>query len=66
MTEQGARTLANAILATAAVVAAYYVVRTPRLRHALWNAGTTALKTTLPAYLLREVRQAWIESGHAA
>jgi hypothetical protein len=63
MTEDSARKVANVILGAAALGAAYIVVSTPQLRRLAWRLARTALTGTLPAWLGKEVHQAWIESG---
>jgi hypothetical protein len=63
MTDETARTVANAALTTVTLVAAYYVLRQPRLRRVVFAGLRTALTTTLPAYLLNEIREAWVASG---
>jgi hypothetical protein len=66
MTDQSARVVANGLLAAAAVGVAYYVLRTPRLRHLAFGVIRTAATTTLPAFLFREVQQAWLASERSA
>lgn len=63
MTHDTARTFANVIIGAAALGAAYYVLRTPPLRRTAWLLARTAITTTIPAWLARELRQAWAESG---
>lgn len=63
MTENTARTVANVVLGAAAVGAAYVVVTTPPLRRMAWRVAVTALTGTLPGWLMREVQEAWRESG---
>jgi hypothetical protein len=63
MTEESARTVANVILGAAAVGAAYVIVRNPPLRRLAWRFARTALTATIPAWLGKEVHQAWVESG---
>ena len=63
MTEDTARKVANVVLIVAATGAAYYVVKTPPLRRLAWRLGLTALTGTLPAWIGREIQQAWSESG---
>ncbi len=63
MTEHTARTVANVVLAAAAVGAAYVVVTTPPLRRLAWRLTVVALTGTLPLWLRHEVHRAWIESG---
>ncbi len=65
MTEDTARTVANVVLAAAAVGAAYVVVTTPPLRRLAWRLAVTALTGTLPVWLRHEVQQAWVESGRS-
>jgi hypothetical protein len=65
VTPATARLVANGILAAAAVAAGVFILRTPRLRRAAWILARTAVTTTLPAYLVREVRDAWEETGRA-
>lgn len=62
MTEDSARKAANVILGASAIGAAYVVVTNPPLRRLAWRLARAALTVTLPAWIGREVRQAWIES----
>jgi hypothetical protein len=66
MTRGAARTTANGVLAAAGLAAAYGVVTTPPLRRLAWRAARFWLWASVPAYLLRETRQAWMASGPAA
>lgn len=63
MKEQTARTVANIVLATAAVGAAVVVLRVPALRKMAIGLAATALTTQVPAWLRHEVSQAWTNSG---
>jgi hypothetical protein len=63
VTPQSARVVANVILATAGVAAAYVVLTTPRLRRVASYALRVWLGATVPAYLAAEAREAWMESG---
>jgi hypothetical protein len=63
MTEESARKVANVILGAAAVGAVYVVATTPPLRRLVWRLARTALTGTLPAWIGKEVHDAWIESG---
>jgi hypothetical protein len=63
MNQQTAETVANAVLVCAAVAGAYVVLRTPPLRRLAWRLTRVLLMSTLPAYLSREVRAAWVASG---
>ena len=66
MTNDRADQVANVLLAVAAVGAAVYVVKTPPLRRLAWRLAVTALTGALPAWIGREVQNAWTESGHRA
>jgi hypothetical protein len=66
MTEESARKVANVILGAAALGAAYVVVRNPPLRRLAWRLAMTALTGTVPAWIGKEVHEAWIESGRDA
>jgi len=63
MTAPTARTVANLLLATAGVAAAYVVITTPPLRR-LAGAGLRMwLGASVPAYLAVQAARAWQESG---
>lgn len=66
MKEDTARTVANVVLAAAAVGAAVVVLRVPALRKMALGLAATALTTQLPAWLRQEVTQAWHQSGQRA
>ena len=66
MTEETTRKIANVILGAAALGAAFYVARTPPLRKVAWRLAVAAVTGTIPAWLAREVRDAWAESGQRA
>lgn len=66
MTDATARTVANVALVSVGAAAAYVIVTTPPLRRLAIRAVTVWLGASLPAYLLNEARQAWVESGRAA
>ena len=63
MKEDTARTVANIVLAAAAVGAAVVVLRVPALRKMALGLAATALTTQLPTWLRQEVSQAWQASG---
>ncbi len=63
MTEQHARTVANVVLGAAAVGAAVVILRTPALRRLAFGLARTAVTVGVPAWLSREVQQAWNESS---
>lgn len=62
MREDTARAVANVLLAAAAIGAAVVVVRTPALRRLAFGLARTAVTTTIPLWLTREVKQAWAAS----
>jgi hypothetical protein len=64
MTESTADRVATVVLGAAIVGAAYYVLKTPSLRRLAWRLTATGLTVTLPAWLRREIEEAWTESGH--
>jgi hypothetical protein len=63
MTEQQARTAANAVMAAAAAGTAYAVLRAPRLRRLAWQVARSWLRGPLPVWAATEVRRAWQMSG---
>jgi hypothetical protein len=66
MTRDRAHTVANLMVATAGVAAAYVVLRTPPLRRLALQGLRLWLGASIPAYLLNETRRAWVQSGRAA
>jgi hypothetical protein len=62
MTEGGARTTANVVLASAGMAAAVAVLATPPLRRLAAMAIRRWLGASIPIYLLAEARRAWSES----
>jgi hypothetical protein len=65
MTEENATKVANVVLAAAAVAAAYVVIRTPALRRLATGLVIAGMTGTVPAWVNREVREAWDASGRA-
>jgi len=65
MTAPTARTVANAVLATAGVAAAYVVITTPPLRRLAIRGLRVWLGASVPMYLLTQAQRAWVESGQA-
>lgn len=63
MTEDSARTVANVVLAAAALGAAYVVLRKPPLRRLAWQLAKVGLTGAFPTWFAKEVREAWIASG---
>ena len=66
MTASTARTVANVVLVTAGVAAAYVVITTPPLRRLAANGLRWWLGAGVPVYVANEVRQAWIQSRRTA
>jgi hypothetical protein len=66
MTRTAARRVANAVLVTTGVAAAYVIITTPSLRRLAKGAVRLYLGASIPAYLLRETGRAWVESGRPA
>jgi hypothetical protein len=65
MTGPAARTVANVLLATAGVAAAYVVITTPPLRRLAARGIRLWLGASVPIYLITQAGRAWHESGHA-
>ena len=63
MTAPTARTVANLLLATAGVAAAYVVITTPPLRRLAARAIRLWLGASVPVYLIAQAGRAWQESG---
>ena len=63
MTSQTARTISYAVVASAGAAAAYVVITTPPLRRLALRAARLWLGASIPVYLAREVRRAWVESA---
>jgi hypothetical protein len=66
MTSTRARTVANLVLVSAGVAAAYVVLTTPPLRRLVVRAARIWLGASVPLYLVDQTRQAWLESGRPA
>ena len=65
MTSTNARTVANVVLASAGLAAAYVVITTPSLRRLALQGLRIWLGASVPGYVLQQTRQAWAESGRA-
>ncbi|MBA3886200.1 MAG: hypothetical protein H0X67_10785 [Acidobacteria bacterium] len=63
MTRETAETVADVLLGVALLGAAVLVLRTPALRRIAVGLATTALTTTLPTWIGRELKQAWVHSA---
>jgi hypothetical protein len=59
MTSANARTVANLVLVSAAVAAAYVVITTPPLRRLAMRGLRVWLGASVPVYMTSQVRQAW-------
>jgi len=66
VTSSTARTVANVILASAGVAAAYVILTRPPLRRLAFAGLRLWLGASVPVYLLNEVHRAWVESEHPA
>jgi hypothetical protein len=66
MTRETAQTVANVVLASAGVAAAYVVLTTPPLRRLARIGLRVWLGASVPVFLLSQVRRAWMESARAA
>jgi hypothetical protein len=66
MNRHTAETVADILIGAALLGAAIAVIRTPALRRLAWGLATTALTTTAPAWIGREVRDGWSRSARAA
>jgi hypothetical protein len=63
VTKRAARVVANVVIVSAGVAAAYVVFTTPPLRRLARIAGRRWLGASVPMYLLTQVGRAWSESG---
>jgi len=63
MTDANARTVANVVLVTAGVAAAYVILTKPPLRRLAFRAVEFWLGASLPVFLLTQAPEAWVESG---
>jgi hypothetical protein len=66
MTRSAARSVANVVLISAGVAAAYVVITTPPLRRLAATGLRWWLGASVPAFVVSQVRQAWLESARAA
>ena len=65
MTQASAEKIANVIVGAAVIGAAYYVVKTPRLRRLAWQLTVAAITGTLPAWFGEQIKAGWEASAHA-
>jgi len=66
MTEATARTVANVVLVSVGVAAAFVILTNPPLRRLAMRATRLWLGAAVPAYLLDQTKRAWVESRQAA
>jgi len=66
MTDENARTAANVVLVSAGIAAAYVILTKPPLRRLAFRAVEIWLGASLPAFVMRQARDAWVESGRPA
>jgi hypothetical protein len=65
MTDDTRAAIADLAVLGVAVVAVYYVAKTPPLRRVAWQMIKYGLLTAGPAYLRQEVSRAWADSARA-
>lgn len=63
MTEKQARTVANTLMAAAAVGAAVLVMRSPKLRRLTWQLARYYVRGPVAVWAAGSVRDAWDESA---
>jgi hypothetical protein len=63
MTQASAEKIANVVVGAVMVGAAYYVVKTPRLRRLAWRLTVVAITGTLPAWLGEQIQEGWEASA---
>ena len=66
MTSANARTVANVVLASAGVAAAYVILTTPSLRRLALRGAQLWLGASIPMYLATQTREAWVASAAPA
>lgn len=59
MTQSSAERFANIVMGAAAIGAAYYVLKTPRLRQVAWRLIGGAATGVIPVWIMREIRSSW-------
>lgn len=63
MTDAQARAVANVVLVSAGVAAAYVILTRPPLRRLAFRAVEFWLGASVPVFLMTQAREAWVESG---
>jgi hypothetical protein len=66
MTESTARTVANTVLASAGVAAAFVILTNPPLRRLAARGLRLWLGMSVPIYLVEQTKRAWVESDRPA
>jgi hypothetical protein len=66
MTDSDARAVANVVLISAGIAAAYVVITTPPLRRLAATGFRWWLGAGVPAYLTAQVVEAWVQSARRA
>jgi hypothetical protein len=66
VTDSTARTVANVVMVSAGVAAAYLIVTKPPFRRLAFSALRIWLGASVPVYLANELRDAWTEAGRPA
>ena len=66
MTDANARTAANVVLVGAGVAAAYVILTKRPLRSLAFRALEIWLGASVPVYMMKQAREAWLESGRSA
>jgi hypothetical protein len=63
MTDAQAHAVANVVLVSAGVAAAYVILTRPPLRRLAFRAVEFWLGASVPVFLMTQAREAWVESG---
>jgi len=63
MTRSAARSVANVVLVSAGIAAAYVIITRPPLRRLAANGLRLWLGASVPVYFANQVRQAWVQSA---
>jgi hypothetical protein len=66
VTQTTARTVANVVLASAGVAAAFVILTNPPLRRLAARGLRIWLGASIPLYLVEQTARAWVESGRPA
>jgi hypothetical protein len=66
VTRSAARSVANVLLVSAGVAAAYVVLTKPPLRRLAVTGLRVWLGASIPGYILSQVQQAWAQSAQRA